>query len=133
MLIDAAVEKAELLTGRSLLTQTRDLKLADFPDRDTIELPGAPIASVTSVGYYDLNNAAQTLTLTTQYLAFTGANIGAVYLPNGGTWPSTYDRLDAATIRYVSGWTSAASVPSAIRAWRPCCRRTARACPPSNI
>lgn len=117
-LIDAATARCETDAGRSLLTQTRDLKLDDFPSgTKPIELLGPPIVSVTSVSYYDQSNDLQTLTVTTEYLAYCGTNHGRVYLPDGGSWPSTYVRPDAVIVRYVSGWTAAASVPAPVRTW----------------
>jgi uncharacterized phiE125 gp8 family phage protein len=114
-LIDAARQKAETLAGRTLLTTTWDLKLPAFPT--AIDLPMPPVASVTSVSYYDLDNALQTLAVTTQYLTYCGNKTGRVYLPNGTTWPSTYDRPDAVIVRYVAGWTSAALVPACLVQW----------------
>lgn len=115
MLISAAREKCESLAGRTLLTTTWDLKLPEFPK--AISLPMPPVVSVTSVKYYDLDNAEQTLTATTDYLTYLGNKSGTVYLPNGATWPSTYDRPDAVVVRYVAGWTAAASIPSCLRQW----------------
>lgn len=115
--LNAAVEQAEAILGRRLTTTTLELKLQRFPVRSIIDLPETPVQSVTSVKYYDTDNAEQTLTVTTEYLVLSETREGAVYLPDGGAWPSTYDRPDAVTIQYVAGWTSAALVPALIRQW----------------
>lgn len=114
-LIDAARSKAELGAGRTLLTTVYDLKLPAFPH--TIRLPRPPVQSVTSVSYYDKDNVAQTVTVTTGYLAYVGERSGEVYLPQATTWPTTYDRPDAVTVRYTAGWTAATLVPGCLRAW----------------
>lgn len=116
-LIEVAREKCEVASGRTLLTTTWDLKLADFPVEDNIVLPRPPIASVTSVSYYDLSNTLCTLTVTTDYLTYLGKKQGYVYLPDGGSWPATYDRPDAVIVRYVAGWTAAASIPACLKQW----------------
>ena len=118
MAIHAAWERAELLTGRRLLTTVLDLYLPEFPDDESdIELPETPVQSVTSVTYYDTNNDSQTLTVTTDYAAHARTREGRVYLPEGCTWPDTYERPDAVVVRYTAGWTAAASIPYGIRAW----------------
>jgi uncharacterized phiE125 gp8 family phage protein len=114
-IIQAARDKCEALAYRTLLTTTLDLKLPSFPR--VIDLPRPPVASVTSVSYYDLDNVLKTLTVTTQYLTYCGNKTARVYLHNGGTWPSTYDRPDAVVVRYVAGWTAASLVPSCLRQW----------------
>jgi len=116
-LIDAARQKCELLTERTLLTTTYAMKLDAFPASRRIALARPPVASVTSVTYYDTTNTTQTLTLTTGYLTYVGDRVAYVYLPDGVTWPSTYVRPDAVTVTYVAGWTAAASVPACLRAW----------------
>lgn len=114
-LIDAARQKCETLAGRTLLTTTWDLKLRSFPHE--ISLPMPPVASVTSVTYYDQNGTSQTLTATTDYLTYLGKKSALVFLPNGACWPTTYDRPDAVTVRYVAGWSAVADIPPCLVAW----------------
>jgi uncharacterized phiE125 gp8 family phage protein len=113
----AAVEKAEGILGRRLLTTVLDGYLPEFPASGVIDLPETPVQSVTHVKYYDGDNALQTLALTTGYLVMSGTREGLVYLPDGAAWPSTYDRPDAVVIEWTAGWTVATSVPARIRQW----------------
>lgn len=116
-LIIAAREEVENLLNRSLLTQTWELILDQFLDGESIELPMAsPLASVTSVEYYDENNSTQSLA-TSVWSADTFAEPGRVHLNDGESWPETFVRFDAVKVTYVAGWSSAASVPESIKLW----------------
>jgi uncharacterized phiE125 gp8 family phage protein len=96
------------ILGRALLPQTLALTLADAPPGDTW-LPCGPVTSVTSVTYYDLDNAPQTFS-DSDYSLIEG--IDTVTLEPLATWPSTFARLDAFTITYEAG---DSTVPAAIR------------------
>lgn len=100
--------------GRALATQTWRMTMDSFPT-DRIVLPFPPVQSVTSITYYDLNNASQTAA--TSLYRLTATDEGAwVDLTNGASWPSVYDRADAVSIEFVCGYgTSAASIPEGIR------------------
>lgn len=116
-LIIAAREEAENLLNRSLITQTWELILDQFPVGAAIELPlASPLASVTSVEYYDENNSTQSLA-TSVWSADTFAEPGRVYLNDGESWPETFVRFDAVKLTYVAGWSSAAAVPESIKLW----------------
>lgn len=107
----AAIGYVEELCDRDLLTTTRTLKLDYFP-ACVIRLDRPPWQSVTSITYLD--TAGDSQTLSTDYYGF-NADRGRIYLKYGKLWPSTYSQADSVTITFVSGWSSAASVPAAIR------------------
>lgn len=115
-----SIEKA---CNRSFCTQTWDLKLPRFPRwhrfgderRNCFYLPRSPVASVTSITYYDTLNVQQTLTLATYVDQHLSALPAELHLKYGYSWPSTYSRPDAVTVRYVAG-TAAADVPDMIKA-----------------
>ena len=56
-LIDVARRRVEQDTRRSLVTQTHVLSMDTFPSNGIIELPTAPVQSVTSVTYVDTADA----------------------------------------------------------------------------
>ena len=117
-LIQAAREQVEAHTRRALLTQTWDYYLDRFPSCDYIELPFGNLQSVTSVSYKDDDGTETTMVVTTEYLVETnGAQHGRIVLPYGVPWPSpsTYYPSNPIKIRFICGWTAAASVPSTIR------------------
>lgn len=100
----SAREDIETWTGRTLLTTTYALRLDCFPSGCPIRLPRPPLQSVTSIGYLDEDNVAQTLA-TTVYQSDVYSEPGRITLKTGQSWPSTYSAaLNAVTITYVAGW-----------------------------
>lgn len=119
-LIVAARQYCESHTHRAFITQTWDLALDDFPcDFASLELPKAPLVSVSSVTYVDTNGTPQT---------WSSANY-SVYAPSGPlagpgkiipayqvSYPLVRDSENAVTIRFVAGYGAATSVPDQIKA-----------------
>ena len=109
--LEAAVREAELYLRRSLVAQTRQVRLSDFPC--TIELGEGPLLGVSSLAYYDTANAAQTLTEGTHFEVDDTGPVARVQLKYGQSWPGTYTRFDAVTLTYTAGhlvpFTAAAS------------------------
>ena len=116
-LIQAAREHVEDITRRALLTQTWDYYLDEWPGVDYIKLPFGNLQSVTSISWKDTDGTETTLTLTTDYLVETdGEGCGRIVLPYGESWPSgSLYPSNPIKIRFVCGWTTAASIPSKIR------------------
>lgn len=119
-LICAAEERGEAATGRAYLTQTWELVLEDWPDADWIELPKAPLQSVTSVKYYDTAGVQQTWAATNYTVSAPAgprAARGRIGLAYGMTWPSLYGQtIGNVTIRFVAGYGAAASsVPDLLK------------------
>ena len=108
--IKAARAQAEQYLMRGLITQT--WKYAQDAFSDEMLLPmAAPLASVTSVKYYDASGVQQTLA-TTYYLVDTLSEVGRVCLAPLQSWPSVQaDRPLAVEIIYVLGYATAALVP----------------------
>lgn len=112
--IKAARQAAEDHLGRGLLTQTWTLALSHLVT--VIPLPmAAPLASVTSVKYYDTNDAQQTLA-SSVYTVDTTSRPGRLALTSGQTWPavSSLRRVNRIEITYVVGYTAAALIPANI-------------------
>lgn len=99
--------------GRALINQTWQQDFRGF--YDGLRLGLAPVSSVTSVTYYDGDNASQTLDAATyQVLAEDGGTV--LRLAPDQTWPGVYNRPDAIRATYVAGYgASASDVPSPIR------------------
>jgi uncharacterized phiE125 gp8 family phage protein len=115
-IIKSARRKVEDDTRRQLLTATWDAFLDEWPDKDYIELPYGNLQSVTSVKYKDTDGTETTMTVTTEYLVETnGDKRGRIVLPYGCSWPSgSLYPSNPISIRFVCGWTSAASIPEDI-------------------
>lgn len=114
-LITAARRRVEHDSLHALLTQTWELVLGGFPDADRIELPHPPLASITSVTYVD-SAGASTAWASSNYAADTDSTPGRLVLGYGKSWPTFTPRpYSAVKVRYVAGWTAAASVPAELR------------------
>lgn len=112
-LIEAADSYVQNDLSRSLVTQTRVLKLNCFPDY--ICLPYPPLASVTSITYLDSTGTSQTLGASV-YAVDTSREPGRITLKYAQVWPATQAIENAVTITYVAGYGAAAAVPSQIKA-----------------
>lgn len=108
--ITAAREYAEETYDRALITQTWDFPMDTFPwDQQSIELPIWPLASVTSVTYYD-NNNNPTVWPSTNYFVDSVSKPGRIVLGFGQGWPAvTLRPANAVVIRYVAGYGADAS------------------------
>lgn len=113
-MVAAARKLAETRTNRQLVSATYDLKIDRWADR--IQLPRPPLTSVTSVKYIDADGNEQTVD-SAVYDVHTGAVPGEIRLAYNQTWPSHRDQFEPITIRYVTGYADAASVPEAIKRW----------------
>ena len=118
MLIQAAREQVESYTGRALITQTWDLIVDEFPkseDDYCFYLYHCPVASITSIKYYDTSGVEQTLS-SSVYGLDTSVEPNRVYLKYGQSWPSVYDQPAVITVRFSAGYgASGSTVPAAIR------------------
>jgi len=113
-LIDAAtahIDGYSGILGRALVTQSWKIEVDDWDDLD---LPLSPVASITSVKYYDGSNAQQTLAATV-YQLVNRAGGSCAELKYGQTWPVTYTRADAIEVIFVAGYGAASAVPQAIK------------------
>lgn len=121
-LIVAARVKSEKITARQFVTATWTYTLDKFPsnshDRvaNVIDLPLPPLASVSSLKYWDVDGNEQTLVKDTDYVVKTGSIIGRVSPDVDQSWPATQRRLEAVTIEFVAGYGAASAVPEPIKA-----------------
>lgn len=129
--IEAAYDAIRQYLRRSIITETLEFRMDGFPGYDearelalgpgvhevsipwltnrggrAIDLPFGPVASITSIKTYALDNSESTFS-NTEYRA----DASRVYLNESATWPNDLRDRDAVAIRYVSG---EASPPKAI-------------------
>lgn len=98
--IPAARDYIERHTGRRMITQTLLATMPGFPA--SIDLPVVPVASVSSIAYYDSDNSSQTLSASAY--ALDADEWGArIVLNDGFSWPSVYSRPDAVRVTFVAG------------------------------
>lgn len=98
-LILSAREWAQDFTGRVIVTQTWEMSLDTFPS--VIDLPLAPVQSITSIKYTDPAGAEQTLDPSAYEadLLSQPARIRPV-----DAWPSIDDAYNAVRVRFVVGY-----------------------------
>lgn len=104
-LIEAAreyVDGRDGSLGRALITQTWELALPRFPISE-IPIPLPPLQSVTSVKYDDENDVEQTLAAS-NYQVDTRSRTGRLVLASGGSWPGTFDNINAVRVLFVAGY-----------------------------
>ena len=117
-LVKAARSSAEDWLNRSFLDTTWDYWLDEGAlDTNIIELPRAPLSSITQIDSFDDDNNTTTFA-STKYYALTGFTPGRVALVDGNDWPTDLREYGALRIRYVSGWGSQVSnIPTQYREW----------------
>lgn len=137
-LITAAREHIENETHRAMINQTWTLYMDAWPtvrrasddwwdgvregalssiggSQRFVELPVAPLVSVTSVKTFDGENVSSTFA-SSNYFLDTNSVLGRVVLNNGTVWPVVTRNLNGIEIIYVAGYgASATSVPGALK------------------
>lgn len=112
VMISAAREHGESLTGRSWAPKTLEVVLDSFPS-GAIELPASPVTAVLSIKYLDADGVEQTMP-DTDYYVDTDSLVGRV-VPKDA-WPETVERPNAVRVRYTAGF-AAGSIPPALKQW----------------
>lgn len=113
-LIASATDYAQEFIGKKLIDQVWDYSLPYADGCANIWLPLANASAITSIKYYDASDAEQTATLSDYY--FYKFEDSAYLTPKSGkSWPVTYSRKDAITIRFTAGYGDIDSVPAAIK------------------
>lgn len=114
-LIDAATSHfdGQGVLGRAIITQSWAQWVGQSPG--WVRLTIGTFQSLTSVEYYDTDNAFQTATLTDFEIRLDGDFV--IIKPKADhVWPPAYTRQDAIKITYVAGYGDAATdVPKSIR------------------
>jgi uncharacterized phiE125 gp8 family phage protein len=115
-MVSAATQVAEQITNRALSEQTWEITLDHFPR--SFNLTRVPVASITSLKYYDIDGTLQTLASSAYALDnsndYGPARVTPAYME---IWPGTRSQAAAVALRYVAGYASAAAVPESIKSW----------------
>ncbi len=114
-LIVAAREMAENYTHRVFITQTWQAFLDAAPCETYLELPKAPLISVTHVKSYDDADAA-TVLAASNYFVDIATKPGRIVLRSVGSWPTPARVANGIEIQFVAGYGPAPSdVPAQIK------------------
>jgi len=113
-MVKDATRLVEHETGQCIMSQTWELSLDSFPV--AFVLTRLPVASITSLKYVDTAGVTQTLDPAAYTLdaadAYGPAKVETTY---NTFWPDARIQVNAVILRYVAGYTDAASVPSQIK------------------
>ena len=101
-IIWGAVREYENRANECLSAQTWDLSLKQKEVVTRVEFFKYPVTSITSVSYYDGDDASQTVSAD-DYTLFTNGKPASIIFDSV---PTTYDRDDSMTIRFEAGYTS---------------------------
>lgn len=99
--IPAARRLVEKDLGWSLVAKPVEMVFDQFPVERELEIQG-PIASVTSLSWFDTNNAETTVS-TSAYYADTWSIPGRVILTYGSVWPTGTRPQIAGRLRWIAG------------------------------
>lgn len=86
-LIQTATQSVEIISMHKMITQTWDLYLDEFPDKDHVEIPWPPLQSVSAIYYTPQGSSKQTWDAGNYVVDNVGIP-GQVVLANAATWPS---------------------------------------------
>jgi len=104
-LLSVATTRVEQDTRRSLITQTHVFSMDTFPSNGIIELPTAPLQSVTSVTYVDTNDATQTFS-SSKYSVDANNTPGRIIVNDSEHWPTVRGHFDDIKVTYIAGYGS---------------------------
>ena len=114
-LIAAARKMAESYTNRVFITQTWKLFLDGAPCKSSLELPKAPLQSVTHIKSYDDSDAATTLDAS-NYFVDAMSRPGRIVLRSSGSWPTPERVANGFEAQFICGYgADADSVPAEIK------------------
>lgn len=101
-LIKSARELAESYQKRAYLTQTLEMSFDMFPSVP-LSIPRCPLASVTSIKYFDYLNVETTFS-SANYYVDTSGEPGRIMLGYSLQWPAvTLRPIDSVRIRFIAG------------------------------
>lgn len=113
-LIRVARDYCERFTQRTLrATVTRTQKLNEWWC-ESIRLPWPPLIAVSSVTYYDADNASQTLASSNYHVQLSTDGGGRIVWTDDADLPDLYVRPDAITVTFTTGYTSIDSATAAL-------------------
>lgn len=115
-LITAARQYCEKFQNRAYITQTWELWLDAWPDKDYISIPLPPLQSVVHVKYYGTDDTEYTFD-SSKYFVDTKSEPGRVSLVYGESWPTeTLRPKNGVVIQFTAGYGDTAdAVPQTVK------------------
>lgn len=118
LLLNSARKYLERTTGQALITQTLRATYDRTPVGTTLDLPRAPLISITAVSYIDSSGSAQTFSSAAYQALNTGIGscFGRLALKPDHDWPDLGDYQSAFSVTFTAGYGSAATaIPEDLR------------------
>ncbi len=131
VLIAAARQAAETITGRQLVTACWKLVLDAFPGPScmggssgaSFSLPGhailiakCPVQSVVGIEYLDMNGVMQVMPAS-DYVLDAACEPARITPGFGKVWPPALPQIGAVSVTFDAGYGNAEAVPEGIKAW----------------
>jgi len=114
-LIGVATDMAEDYCNRAIMPQTWVLYRDIIPTSSTLVLPNAPLQSVTSIKYLDVDGNEQTYS-SDDYTVNTKKEPGEIVLKTTASWPTLYSEpTNSFYVEFVCGYDDADDVPKRIK------------------
>lgn len=105
LLIAAAVEVLEQLTGRAFISRNIRMFLDNWPEDGIIELPLSPVSAVTALNYFDYSTEVSTNGLTLFEQDYQDQDLAPRLVPvSEVVLPIVQDKLNAITIDFTAGY-----------------------------
>lgn len=112
-LVQAARDDCERETGRTFRTAVERVYTACEWWYGEWKAPFPPLLAVGSIKYRDADNAEQTLNASNYHVVLSTDGFGKVVWAADASLPTVYDRPDAISVTFTTGYADAASVPPA--------------------
>ena len=115
-LVKSAISTIENICNISIFAQTWANYYNDFPLFPVIKIKMYPanVSAVSSITYYDEDNAQQTLA-TSVYDTDLITQPAYVTLKNDQEYPATYESVNNVVVNFTAGWASWAAIPSILK------------------
>jgi len=114
-LVRTATELAETYTRRAFITQTWKMFLDEWPACGYVELPLAPLQSVTHIKTYDDADTATTFS-GTSYQVDAISKPGRITVRSTASWPTPTRTMNGIEIQFICGYAAdPANVPAKIK------------------
>lgn len=112
-LVSTACAVVQDMTGRAMGEQTWRLDIGEQNASERVKIPLTPVSSISSITYYDGDDAQQTATVSDFYL-FADDYAAQIMPKAGNSWPATIARDDAISITFVAGGSTPEGLEQAV-------------------
>ena len=119
LLISAARERAEDLTGMCIARRQLEWRIDRLPDGGApLEVPYPPLISLDYITYLDTAGDSQTLSGSPDPWILEDKDLPARVTPlYGQSWPATRNQIGSVLVGFTAGYTTNAKMPASLKLW----------------